>query len=479
MHSLDLINGPPKLFIFQKNANKTNLGGFLFIVYIIISISISFTYLFDYFYDLSHNQKYEIQSSKIEKVISPNEKEIYKSDNNLNPTIEFSFDLKNFFNSISLSNNFKIIDRTNSQEIERNSIIKKRVSDANFEIRYYCEDENCELNENDKYSSIYLVKMKFTGINIEHQTDEIPLKYVNDLFGMDFPFYFYTQTLRILYWETIKYVEESKGFFKIFDMIRGINRTYYAGSIASNELYNFEFGFNEIGYDKERKKYYKILGDVILFNRFDYYMEYKRIKKGFLDVLAKILALITSLYGILGKLFSIFYSSSFDNYKIIEKILFNKKKINLFEKSNKNIKEIELTNDISNPDFLHNNQLINDKLIINDNDNDTDNYNADNIVNNSVDNNYDDIDNLITKFPKFRFWDFLFNTFYNKKCFKPNNKNEFLSTCNQILFKYISIDNILYNQIKIENLLKDYKWNDPQLNNIGNNELILELKKYI
>ena len=73
----------------------------------------------------------------------------------------------------------------------------------------------------------------------------------------------------------------------------------------------------------------------------------------------------------------------------------------------------------------------------------------------------------------------MFNTFYNKKCFKPNNKNEFLSTCNQILFKYISIDNILYNQIKIENLLKDYKSNDPQLNNIENNELILELKKYI
>ena len=303
-------------------------------------------------------------------------------------------------NGISLSNNFKIIDNYNQRiEIERNSIIKKRVSDVKLEIRYYCEDEYCELNDY-KYSGIYLFKMNFTGINIDHQTDEIPLKYVNDLFIMDFPFYFYTRTLRFLYWKTYKYVEESKGFFKIFDMIRGINRTYYAGSIASNELYNYEFGSNEIGYDKERKKFYKVLGDFTLFNRFDYYMEYKRIKKGFLDVLAKILALITSLYGILGKLFSIFYSSSFDNYKIIEKILFNKKKINLFEKSNKNIKEIELTNDISNPDFLHNNQLTKDKLIINDNDNDTDNYNVDNNVNNSVDNNYDDIDNLIKNFPK-------------------------------------------------------------------------------
>ena len=257
MHSLDLINGPPKLFIFQKNANKTNLGGFLFIVYIIISISISFTYLFDYFYDLSHNQKYEIQSSKIEKVISPNEDEIYKSDNNLNPTIEFSFDLEYFMNGISLSNNFKIIDNYNKIiEIEKNSIIKKRVSDVKLEIRYYCEDEYCELNENYKYSGIYLFKMNFTGINIDHQTDEIPLKYVNDLFIMDFPFYFYTRTLRFLYWKTYKYVEESKGFFKIFDMIRGINRTYFAGSIDSNELYNYDINFDSIRYDKERKKYY-------------------------------------------------------------------------------------------------------------------------------------------------------------------------------------------------------------------------------
>ena len=193
-----------------------------------------------------------------------------------------------------------------------------------------------------------------------------------------------------------------------------------------------------------------------------------------MDVLANIVALITSFYGVLGNLFSFFYSGSFDNYKIIERIFSNKKNINLSEKSNKNIKELELSNN-NNSDFLSNNHPTKDKLIINDNDNDNDN----DTENNNDDNNYDDFDKLIKKFPKFRFWNFLFNTFYNNKCFKSNSKYEFLSKCNQILFKYISIDNILYNQIKIENLLKDYQWNDPQLNNIENNELISELKKYI
>ena len=45
--------------------------------------------------------------------------------------------------------------------------------------------------------------------------------------------------------------------------------------------------------------------------------------------------------------------------------------------------------------------------------------------------------------------------------------------------KYLSIDSILYNQIMIENLIKDYNWNNSLLNNINNNELILKLKTLI
>ena len=64
---------------------------------------------------------------------------------------------------------------------------------------------------------------------------------------------------------------------------------------------------------------------------------------------------------------------------------------------------------------------------------------------------------------------------FNSKCFK-SNKNKFISKCDDIIYKYISIDYILSNQIKLENLLKDYKWNDPKNNNIDNNEMIIELK---
>ena len=40
----------------------------------------------------------------------------------------------------------------------------------------------------------------------------------------------------------------------------------------------------------------------------------------------------------------------------------------------------------------------------------------------------------------------------------------------------MSIDSLLYNQIKLENLFKDYKWNDPELNDIKNNRMIISLK---
>ena len=45
--------------------------------------------------------------------------------------------------------------------------------------------------------------------------------------------------------------------------------------------------------------------------------------------------------------------------------------------------------------------------------------------------------------------------------------------------KYLSVDSILNNQIIMENLFKDYLWNNSSLSVIENNELILKLKNLI
>ena len=80
--------------------------------------------------------------------------------------------------------------------------------------------------------------------------------------------------------------------------------------------------------------------------------------------------------------------------------------------------------------------------------------------------------------PKFRFIDFIWNNCYSiKKC--KNNRQEIISKCNKLISQYYSIENILYNQIKMENLMIDYKWNNPDLNKLDNNELIIQLKNLI
>ena len=54
-----------------------------------------------------------------------------------------------------------------------------------------------------------------------------------------------------------------------------------------------------------------------------------------------------------------------------------------------------------------------------------------------------------------------------------------ISISNEILHKYFSVEKILYNQIMIDNLMKDYEWKNRELKKIKNNELFIRLKNYV
>ena len=81
-------------------------------------------------------------------------------------------------------------------------------------------------------------------------------------------------------------------------------------------------------------------------------------------------------------------------------------------------------------------------------------------------------------FPKLNFFDFLSSGINGGICFKENIQ-KMIQKCNEIVSKYYSIECIIYNLMKLENLLKDYRWNNPALSNVENNELILQLKNLI
>ena len=177
-----------------------------------------------------------------------------------------------------------------------------------------------------------------------------------------------------------------------------------------------------------------------------------------------------------------FYSKNFNNYKIIEKVLqMNNKKYRLL-KLNTILYENEKTEDINKG-----NNIIKDleEKIENDN-----NIAQDSIIGINEDNSRKEsliqIDNSDAKdeedeflkekiMPKFSFIQFYFNNLYCNHCCKFR-KQEFLHICNEIMMKYLSIDSILYYQMKLENLLIDYNWNFSILNNIEKNNLIKKLK---
>ena len=121
---------------------------------------------------------------------------------------------------------------------------------------------------------------------------------------------------------------------------------------------------------------------------------------------------------------------------------------------------------ISNSDYLLNTHIDNDnKETIEENKDEENNK----IIPEEISNESD------TNLPKLSFISYLFNNIYCQKC--CNMKNQILITkCNEIISKYYSIENIIYNQILMENFLKDYKWNDFKLKNIENNKLINNLK---
>ena len=463
MHSFDFLSDSPKYFIFQRSTNKTNLGGVLFIIYLLIMLSIIFVYLYDYFYDIYSNNAYIIESSIIEEVIENDKEELLKRESETNPVLNFSIEFyDNNFNK--LSENF-IAREINGKEIKRNSIFSKKVSEFGFDIYYYCHNGNCTLKENDTTFFNYWVVINYTGFKIDHQTEGIPLQNGSNIFQVMYPFFFKFNSIRKLYWSIIKYNDQQKGFNRLYDNIMGENKIYYAGSIDTyTDYYDLDKDF--YGYDNYNNLHYSLLERIIMINHQDKIIEYKRTKKSFLDILANIGALFSSIYTIFNKIFVFLYSKNFDNYKIIDKILSNKKKIN-----------IELSNDSKNFKFSINNPIMETNLIINDKDEeDPDNSNDYQINEEKKDSEKKKLNN---NFPKFRLWDFLFLNIYSFANCKNSFKYNFLSKCNEILYKYISIDNILYNQIKLENLLKDYNWNNPNLSNIENNEMIIELKKNI
>ena len=451
---VDILSEGPKISIFNQMNNKTLFGGALSLIFIIIFLLISIAYLADYIM----NDKYTIEYGIYQEGLTSKEE--------YDPTLDFQVDLSSR-DIPNLSDRFCIYDNVNDRFLGRNETFSSKVSELFIGILYKCENESCLLNEDDKALFEYNVILKYQKYKFDHQ-GEIPLYKSDTLYSSNHLFFFQKPLFEYLNWGIIKYYEK-KYFLSVLSYIFGNEGEELIGGYFKSKDYFFVDGILDPSLQKVyyNGTTYKFLS--IIFGTIDLgqYEEYRRTKIGILDVLSNVFALSITIFNAFVYVFCNYYLINFDNYKIIEKILSKERRIKKYlhkdistDKNDDKNKQIELIDNIDKDDYLldkDNNLEIKD--IIDENKN-------------------NEIENEERNIPKLRFIDFLMNNIYCQKCCNVSNRQQIISSCNNLVSKYYTIEDIIYNQMKLENLLKDYKWNDPNLKYIENNEFIVQLKSY-
>ena len=330
-------------------------------------------------------------------------------------------------------------------------------------VLYNCSDQNCHIREED--SSLYnninpLLYFTFLRRYYKYdlQDDYEPSKLSNDFAPLWIGFNPDISQGADYFWQVTKIIEE-KG---MFDKLMGNKKESFGGnyykSTGATMKTTIVNGSDFQDYNDERLKYgyYKVLYLFNSINQFDDYIEYKRKKVSIIDLIANVCSLALTIFNVLKLGFSILYSNNFDNYKIIDRILSTRDiSMEKISKKNEDTKSPLLT---ELKEFDEENEYENEKE-------------DKQVEDKKVEKNKGSI------LPKYHFFDFICNLF--SCCCKNNNAQKCITTCNEIREKYYSIENILYNQLMMENLLKDYKWNNPDLKFIKNIQLIDKLNYII
>jgi len=490
MHFLDFLSSSPKLFILQKETAKTNFGGILFCFYIIIMISISLAYIINYVV----SDKYTFEIKKIDNTTNnevplsemdrePPYSELDK-DEELNPLLNIS---------IIAIGEFRIYDTSIKKYLEGESLdekhsvylynITRRVSDLSYwdtdglEFHYICgNDSNCSsIDTGSKLDRMFY--FFYTSYKLDHQA-EIP-------FQID-------RAQRYMFPRVFLFDDPNKGVIVEFDweVIQYKDKQSIFDSLTNNKKEMTTFGHfkpeykitytdltpkeNHIKYNRDDKgnKIYYMNFLTIAFNNNHYeYILYERTKIEFLDILASIGALFSTIKFFFDFVFS-YYSKHFNNYKILEKLLSSPDHFKKIEINSEYKDSINGSTDGENIDPMK--DIDKKDLLINKSSDENESENEINIEKDDINNQNIDEDNSII-LDKLPFIDFFYNNIYCKCCKKRRNQ-ELINSINKISYKYLSIEALLYNQLKLEGLFQDYNWNNPSLKNILNNKMIKELK---
>ena len=500
MRVLDFMSGAPKLAIFREGANKTVLGGALYLIYIIILIILLVIYLVNFFSREKYDFNYSLVKQSVEDImeLEKNTEKSKKFDANLDYKFYLGKDyaiIEDY--NITDNKDFIIIDlnalnqkiynrdtprddegfvRLNSGKnqnedeciIKQGTIINQKVSDLALAVLYRCEKDDCRIRKGDKINVYsYYLFLEYKGFSIDHQNPEKPIQPLpDDIYLMEKIQFLNNTNIAFLNWELIEYREEKGVFGKTYSDMVGNNYIYRGGYYKTKDIYTDDGHVSELPDNNWMIKdldgnHFKLL--LYLESHLNYldYERYTRKKLSFLDTLASVAALGSTVLHLMSSVYAVLYSENYDKYKIIENILTKKMKIKI--KGDDSIKEEKVKEDKMT------------ELKTTENDNENNDLNINESGEEKEEEHFTKNYNESADLPSPRFLDFLIHKFYFKCC-KPSMKQALIASCKDIVAKYITIENILYNQIKLDYLWKDYKWNNPQYEKQEKDDLLMNLK---
>ena len=493
MRRIDFISQSPQLSIFKEGANKTILGGVLYLIYIIVLLLLAIIYIFDYF----SNEKYEYDYTLVKGMLN---EEI--EDEDMISALHYDLDCwfllgkdgANMNNHHIMGNqNFVIVDvsllskkfdtsdrdqdgymRINTKGNDEDFIIKqgpnniytKNTGDFALGVLYRCNGDDCNVREEDKIQETsYYLYMAYKGMKLDHQNPDKPIQPLpKPTYWLETIQFLENTNIVYFYWQIIQY-EEKKGIFsKTYDNMVGNKNTYYAGNIKSRATFTDDGHLNRMPSNYWRIKdengnRFIMLLYLEIFANTNEYERYSRKKISFLDVLADVSALASTVLNLMALAYGFLYSQNYDNYKIVENILTKKMNVNLnrkIEEDNDEKTKIELKSDLLDDEKEEKENII--------------------FSENAGEEKQRKIPSENIDLPSPRFIDFLCHNLYFK-CFGPSSRQALIESCNDIVAKYITIESIFYNQMRLEYLWKDYKWNNPQYEVKQKDDLILDLRE--
>ena len=472
MKKFDILSQPPRTYIFERYSNKTIFGGVLSIIYLLIMIFISIYYIYNYII----GDKYEYYYSYRELPEEQKKKAFAGFDPN--PPIHIKLDAINELDW-NISSNLKFIYYTKDSEkkiIYRNDWTEITIPDYAIIDLYYSIDDINDIKEIE-FGENFEVNLTYKTFYLDHQNPVCPFKKI--VIYKYLRFNFEKNFILYMNWEFTKY-KEKNDIFKIFSNYLRRPIQFLDGRLTINDLkeekndgeYNNEYIIDGV--------IHKYLGSIVIFNSRDTIHEYLRQKREWLSVLATISALANSFYSIFVRFFYFIYSKKYDQYKIFKNILLLDAKIKksdsifLSEASNLKLNNFSLEKKVEKALEVREIQVINSNK--NDSCSSTNNNDkGSECPTTEKEEKDEEVDNNNLHLPKMPFVNFIFNNLFIDKC-SNSNKQKLINLSSKIIYKYYSIENILYNQIKFENLLNDYKWNNPKLKNVQNNKTILEIR---